>query len=354
METTTETAPPPALVNGTALVAAQPSNPLAMPVSPRFVVERYKAIQEIVREVFQEDVHFGKIPGTGDKKTLLKAGFDALCNAFQFCADFVKQPDSVETDTFIHLVYKCTLTSATGRTVATGVGSCNSKEEKYRWTTMARVCPVCKKETIINGKAEYGGGYVCFQKKGGCNAKFKVGDPAIEGQEVGRKENDNAWNYHNTLTKMAQKRAGMAAIITACGISGDFTQDVEDFDQPHDKAARSEPGIDVQANNAPPPTWQERAEADDRAWAMGEEPPREHDFRNEAEDATFTPAVPADIQAAMNTVFVELETCTTKQDFQMLKARLEQRGGPHLDARIKSEVNLAYAKRFPAKPKTTA
>ena len=34
-------------------------------------------------------------------------------------------------------------------------------------------CPGCKKQgAIIKGKAEYGGGYVCFGKKGGCGAKF--------------------------------------------------------------------------------------------------------------------------------------------------------------------------------------
>lgn len=34
-------------------------------------------------------------------------------------------------------------------------------------------CPSCKKTgTIIKGKAEYGGGYVCFTKKDGCGAKF--------------------------------------------------------------------------------------------------------------------------------------------------------------------------------------
>jgi hypothetical protein len=35
-------------------------------------------------------------------------------------------------------------------------------------------CPKCGKDAIIKGKEEYGGGYLCFKKKGGCGAKFKT------------------------------------------------------------------------------------------------------------------------------------------------------------------------------------
>ena len=35
-----------------------------------------------------------------------------------------------------------------------------------------KVCPKCQKPAIIKGKTEYGGGWLCFKKKGGCGAKF--------------------------------------------------------------------------------------------------------------------------------------------------------------------------------------
>jgi len=40
------------------------------------------------------------------------------------------------------------------------------------------ICPECKKESVIEGKKEYGGGYVCWKKSdaGGCGAKFKTLD----------------------------------------------------------------------------------------------------------------------------------------------------------------------------------
>lgn len=38
-----------------------------------------------------------------------------------------------------------------------------------------RLCPQCQKPAIIKGRAEYGGGWLCFKKKGGCGAKFPDG-----------------------------------------------------------------------------------------------------------------------------------------------------------------------------------
>jgi hypothetical protein len=42
-------------------------------------------------------------------------------------------------------------------------------------------CPKCGKDAIIQGKPEYGGGWLCYKQKGGCGAKFTV-DPAIVNQ----------------------------------------------------------------------------------------------------------------------------------------------------------------------------
>lgn len=226
----TETASLPAVLNGSAITAYQGGGSLPMPVQVDLVVARVQAVQEIIARVFKEGVHFGVIPGTGPKKTLHKPGFDMLCLAFQFSPEFVKQPESVETDKMINVVYKCRLIhSPTGKVIATGDGSCNSKEEKYRWTMAARKCPECQGEFIRTSKPEDAQGFYCWKKLGGCGATFPKNHPPIVNQPEGRKENDNPWNHHNTLTKMAQKRAGMAAIITACGLSSDFTQDLEDY-----------------------------------------------------------------------------------------------------------------------------
>src|SRR5678815_2740649 len=67
---------------------------------------------------------------------------------------------------------------------------------------------------------------ICFKKKGGCGAKFKPGDPAIEGQPTGVADPSD---LDNTICKMAHKRARIDAILTATAASDFFTQDVEDL-----------------------------------------------------------------------------------------------------------------------------
>lgn len=39
-------------------------------------------------------------------------------------------------------------------------------------TSGMKECPECEVKAIIKGKAEYGGGHVCWKQKGGCGAKF--------------------------------------------------------------------------------------------------------------------------------------------------------------------------------------
>ena len=68
----------------------------------------------------------------------------------------------------------------------------------------------------------------CFAKKGGCGAKWKVGAREIEGQYTGRVENDDVYSLVNTVDKMAQKRALVAASLNL-GFSERFTQDMDDI-----------------------------------------------------------------------------------------------------------------------------
>ena len=35
-----------------------------------------------------------------------------------------------------------------------------------------RICPECGEQAVIKGKAEYGGGFVCWKARGGCGTKF--------------------------------------------------------------------------------------------------------------------------------------------------------------------------------------
>lgn len=184
-------------------------------------------------DVFKEGLDFGKIPGTGDKPTLLLPGMEKLLRALHLRPEYValSQIEDFEKNRIFYR-YECRLIDYdTGLCVSTAIGSANSHESKWRWRAAERLCPTCGKATIIKGKDEYGGGWLCFAKKGGCGAKFKDGDTTIEAQVVGRIENPDIFDQMNTIDKIAQKRALSSAIKGAANVSEFFTVDLEDFVQ---------------------------------------------------------------------------------------------------------------------------
>jgi hypothetical protein len=131
---------------------------------------------------------------------------------------------------FFHYKVRCSLLSIrSGVTISTGMGECNSYESKYRWREAKRKCPICQAEAIIKGKEEYGGGWVCFKKQGGCGATFNDDAPAITEQKIGRVENEDIFSQVNTILKMAKKRAMIDASLSAGRLSDVFTQDMEDI-----------------------------------------------------------------------------------------------------------------------------
>jgi hypothetical protein len=192
------------------------------------VKDSVRLIQEIMRSVMQEGTHFGTIPGC-QKPSLFKPGAEKLSVTFRLAPYYtITQTDLPREHREYNIV--CTLKHiVSGDTFAQGVGSCSTMESKYRYREGKQKCPQCQSEAIIKGKAEYGGGWLCYAKKGGCGAKFKDGDPAIEGQQAGRIECEDPADRYNTVLKMAKKRAHVDATLTATAASDIFTQDVEDF-----------------------------------------------------------------------------------------------------------------------------
>jgi hypothetical protein len=187
-------------------------------------------------------VDYGVIPGT-DKLTLLKPGAEKLTTFFGLSTHFQLieriedwTGDAYHGEPFFYYLYRCQLFRG-DLLIAEADGSCNSREQKYRWREQQRTCPECRQAAIIKGKEEYGGGWLCFKKKGGCGAKFSTGDTAIEGQPVGRIPNPEIADQVNTIQKMGQKRALVAATLMAVNASEFFTQDMEDMLIPTGAAA---------------------------------------------------------------------------------------------------------------------
>lgn len=215
--------------------------------------KRLVELKEFVEFYMKEGEDFGKIPGT-PKPTLYKSGADKLCDIYGI-ADQYKITNRTEdwSKNLFDYEVECTLVSKRdGRLVATGLGSCNSFEGKYRYRESKRHCPKCSKETIIKGKAEFSkgqagfedGGWVCWNKPGksdGCGAKFPDADTSISSQVVGKVENEDIPTMKNTFLKMAKKRAKVDAVLSATRSSGLFTQDMEDIRQgeDHEDGSRS-------------------------------------------------------------------------------------------------------------------
>ncbi len=267
-------------------------------------VEGLKAIRTFVASELKPDVDFGLIPGTGAKPTLLKPGAEKIALYYQtriaYTIDRVDLGDGhLEVNVRCDLIHR-----GTGAIAAEGHGSCSTMESKYRWRKADRTCPACGSTSIIKGREEYGGGWLCFAKKGGCGTKFRDDDPAIKDQQTGRTENPDVWDARNTVLKMALKRSLVSAVLSLGSLSEMFTQDIEDIYDLPAQAAHVEieqtraPHADSRSEvNAAFPTPSQRAH--------GREPKRDsrplyqlvadgvertnQEFRSEFPDATRDP-----------------------------------------------------------------
>lgn len=173
-------------------------------------------IQEVMKKVMREGEHYGKIPGT-NKPTLLKPGAEKLNVTFRLGPSYTII-EKIRDDDFIAYTVRCDLTHIpTGTLVASGIGSCNSKETKYRYRTENTGREVPAAYWNDRDPRLLGGHQFSPRKKDG---KWWIM------QQV---ENENPWDLDNTLVKMACKRAMVAAVLNGTAASDIFTQDVEDM-----------------------------------------------------------------------------------------------------------------------------
>jgi hypothetical protein len=215
--------------------------------------EQRALLKEFVEKHMRLGTDYGPIPGAGEQKVLLKPGAEKLVELFRCTPKFhlLTREEKWEGNGFFNYMFRARILSRDAQEVlAEGYGSANSNESKHRWRNASRKCPSCGKDAIIQGKAEYGGGWLCFKKKGGCNAKFLEADPSITSQVVGKVENTDAADLANTVLKMAKKRALVDAAIALARCSDMFTQDLDD-DVEHPPAAPA--SHQHQAPQAPPP-----------------------------------------------------------------------------------------------------
>lgn len=159
-------------------------------------------MQAVVQKTLKEGHDFGEVPGT-NKPTLLKPGGEKICMLFGLNPeyDFLQTTEDYDKEFFSYNI-KCTL-FRNGQAVAQGVGSCNSKEKKYRYINV---------DTI---PANYIGPSEEFTDKYG-RTKYKISNPDV-------------CSLVNTILKMAKKRAFVDAVLQVASLSEVFTQDLEDM-----------------------------------------------------------------------------------------------------------------------------
>ena len=202
-------------------------------------IQRRKTLVDFTGQLMVAGVDYGIIPGTGGKDakpSLLKPGAEKLVSLFgltprgtlvERIEDWTGADHGGET--FLYYIYRTGLWRG-DLLIAEADGSCNSWEKKYRYRKAQRTCPKCGAAAIQASKFGEGGFY-CFNKIGGCGAKFGPSDASILSQESGQMKNPDIPELANTILKMAQKRALVAATLVAVNASEFFTQDIEDLPQ---------------------------------------------------------------------------------------------------------------------------
>lgn len=182
-------------------------------------------VTEIKRQIMKDGTHFGKIPGCGDKPTLLKNGAELLCMAFKLAPEAKVEISDLGNGHREYTVTTTLVSIATGTPIATGLGSCSTLESKYRYRGTELVPtgkPVpqnywkTKDASLLGGK-----GFVAKKDEDGSWKIFRKGDKKTENPDIA--------DQYNTVLKMASKRSLVDATLKATGGSCEFTQDIEDM-----------------------------------------------------------------------------------------------------------------------------
>lgn len=216
-------------------VSIRPTSTLAAPaVTDAYSVEQVLGqvalIQHIMAAAMKDGEHYGKIPGCGNKPTLLKAGAEKLCLTFRLAPTYDVDERQLDRD---HREYRVTttLTSITTQAfIGQGVGTCTTMEGKYRYrgvTAEATDKPVPRNYWDLKGEDPAKAQELIGGK--GFSVKKVDGKGWMIAKGGEKAENDNPADHYNTVLKMAKKRALVDAVLTATAASDLFTQDLEDI-----------------------------------------------------------------------------------------------------------------------------
>lgn len=187
-------------------------------------------MKEFRKHVLVKGTDYGEIPGV-QKPSLFKPGAEKLLNIFGLGVRHVplQQVEDWEKGFFSYNYRAEVYVLRSGVVISDCEGSCNSKEDKYRYRVVNAwdASEEDKKASVKTRKRKY-------RSKKGEYLVYYV-------------PNNEPYSLVNTLKKMAQKRAMIGAVLIATRASEEYTQDVED--QEHEET--TEP-IEQQQQQQPP------------------------------------------------------------------------------------------------------
>jgi len=198
-------------------------------MNPTDVLAQVQLIQHIIKSVMKKGLHYGVIPGCGDKPTLLKPGAEKLLMTFRLAADVHVTDLHMPEDDYRAYRVHCPIRSLqTDKIVGTGVGECGSREEKFAWRKA-----VSQEEFDATDPDKR-------------RIKYKSKPPNI--LQIAQNPHDQA----NTCLKIARKRAMVDGTITSLSAGDIFYQDIEDLENPTGvRTARSKPATDTKPEPQP-------------------------------------------------------------------------------------------------------
>ena len=161
-------------------------------------------LQEVMQAVMKDKVHYGTVPGCGDKPTLLKPGAEKIASTFRLAID-PQVEDLSKNDDEIRVRVAAKVThQVTGQFLGTGIGEASTNEEKYKWR---KVVSQAEWDATPEDRRriKYSRDYTTQQIR------------------------TNPADVSNTVIKMAKKRALVDAVLTITAASDIFTQDIEDL-----------------------------------------------------------------------------------------------------------------------------
>ncbi len=242
-------------------------------------VARKRAMTEFIGQILTEGIDYGIIPGTNKEKVLKKPGAEKLCSFFGLSPRIVDECVIEDWsgaehggEPLFYYRYKCQLYRG-DRFIAEAIGSCNSRESKYRfrWIDEHEAQTM---ELDLSKLKKRGGRKVAFEPifaldKRETTGRFgkpdeywtafeqaiKIGTARKAEKEMGKGDkrrmqtgweiemdsreyrvpNPDVFDVVNTVQKMATKRALVAAVLIGTNASDSFTQDLdEDLEHGHE------------------------------------------------------------------------------------------------------------------------